>query len=67
VCVCVYFFNFANNVSGSDGSPVEKNQKFSVYICVCVCVCVYLFMAALGLCCCMWALSSCGEGSNSSL
>ena len=22
---------------------------------------IYLFLAALGLCCCMWALSSCGE------
>ena len=22
---------------------------------------IYLFLAALGLCCCMWAFSSCGE------
>ena len=22
---------------------------------------IYLFMAALGLCCCTWAFSSCGE------
>ena len=22
---------------------------------------IYLFLAALGLCCCTWALSSCGE------
>ena len=29
-------------------------------MCVCVCVCVY-FLAALGLRCCAWAFSSCGE------
>ena len=22
---------------------------------------IYLFLAALGLCCCVWAFSSCGE------
>ena len=24
-------------------------------------VCIYLFLAALGLCCCAWAFSSCSE------
>ena len=26
-----------------------------------ICLFVCLFMAALGLCCCVWAFSSCGE------
>ena len=36
-------------------------------MCVCVCVCVfiylfiYLFLSVLGLRCCAWAFSSCGE------
>ena len=28
---------------------------------VCMYVCIYLFMAMLGLRCCAWAFSSCGE------
>ena len=31
-------------------SPLLKNYLF-----------IYLFMAALDLCCCVWAFSSCGE------
>ena len=40
-------------------------QRFCVCVCVCVVLCVSfffnLFLAALGLCCCMRAFSSCGE------
>ena len=48
----MYFFNFANNISGSDGSPVKKIRNF-VYIYVCVCIYLWLhwvFVAACGLC-----------------
>ena len=31
------------------------------FLCLCICLSVYLFMAALGLRCCVWAFSSCGE------
>ena len=36
------------------------------FVCVCVCVLkfiyfIYLFLAVLGLRCCAWAFSSCGE------
>ena len=34
------------------GSPILFFYKFILFI---------LFLAALGLCCCMWAFSSCGE------
>ena len=40
-----------------------SEDPWECYLCmyVCMCVCMYVCMAALGLCCCTRAFSSCGE------
>ena len=38
-----------------------KSFNFVFLINVCTYVCIYLLMAVLGLHCCVWAFSSCGE------
>ena len=32
-----------------------------IYLLIFIHLFIYLFLAALGLCCCLWAFSSCGE------
>ena len=39
----------------------ELHLNMSKRLFFCFCLVIYLFLAALGLCCCMQAFSSCGE------
>ena len=48
-------------LTGLQGRSTFLEMAENLYVFILFKKLIYLFLAALGLCCCAWAFSSCGE------